>query len=54
MKPASIIEIVVIVVLAIAFILYLMRRNVKDEEDSDPELTKAFKDADKEQKDKLN
>jgi hypothetical protein len=52
MKPASIIEIVIIVVLAVAFILYLMRKNVKDEEDSDPELTKAFKDADKDQQDK--
>jgi short subunit fatty acids transporter len=51
MKPASIIEIVIIVVLAIALILYLMRRNIKDEEDIDPELTKAFKDVDKEQKD---
>jgi hypothetical protein len=27
-----------------------MRKNVKDEEDSDSELTKAFKDAEKDQK----
>lgn len=49
MKPASVIEIVIIVILAVAFILYLMRRNIKDEEDIDPELTKAFKDAEKDE-----
>jgi len=52
MKPASVIEIVIIVILAVAFILYLMRKNVKDEEDIDPELTKAFKDAEKNKHDK--
>lgn len=50
MKPASVIEIVIIVVLAVALILYLMRKNIKDEEDIEPELTKAFKDADKKAK----
>jgi len=50
MKPASIIEIVIIVVLAVALILYLIGRNIKDEEDIAPELTKALED-EKEQKD---
>jgi hypothetical protein len=50
MKQATVIEIIVIVILAIAFILYLMRRNVKDEEDTNPKLTKALEDEKKEEK----
>jgi len=50
MKPATVVEIIVIIVLAIAIILYLMRRNVKDEEDINPELTKALEDEKKNEK----
>ena len=51
MKTATVIEIIFVIVLAVALILYLMRRNVKDEEDNNPDLTKAFKDAEKKQRD---
>jgi uncharacterized protein YneF (UPF0154 family) len=47
MKTTTIIEIIVIIVLAIAFIIYLVRRNIKDEKDINPELTKALKDVEK-------
>lgn len=47
MKSASIWEITVIVVLAVVFIIYLIRKNVKDEEDNNPDLTNALKDAEK-------
>lgn len=50
MKTSAIVEIISIVILAIAFIIYLMRRNIKDEEDIDPELTKALEDTKKDQK----
>lgn len=43
MKPATIGEIIVIVVLAIAIIIYLARKNAKDEENTNPDLTDAIK-----------
>jgi hypothetical protein len=49
MKEATVIEIIVIVGLAIALVIYLMRRNVKDEENTNPKLTKALKDAKKDE-----
>jgi len=51
MKTATVIEIIFVIVLAVALILYLMRRNVKDEENNNPDLTKAFKHAEKKQRD---
>jgi len=47
MKTTTIIEIIVIIVLAIAFIIYLVRRNIKDEKDTNPDLTRALKDVEK-------
>jgi hypothetical protein len=51
MKTRTVIEIIIVIVLAIAFIIYLMRKNVKDEEDTDPELTKTLEDAKKKKND---
>ncbi|EHQ29111.1 FeoB-associated Cys-rich membrane protein [Mucilaginibacter paludis] len=42
MEKATIFEIIAAIVLAVAFIIFLIRRNVKDEEDTNPELTKAL------------
>jgi hypothetical protein len=39
----NIATIIVIVLLSLAFIIYLVRRNIKDEENTDPKLTDAFK-----------
>jgi len=50
MKTGTIIEIIIVIILAIAFVIYLMRRNLKDEENIDPELTKALEDAKKKSK----
>lgn len=47
MKTGTIIEIVIIIILAIAFVIYLTRRNIKDEKDTNPEFTKAFEDENK-------
>lgn len=47
MKTATIIEIIIVIILAIAFVIYLIRRNLKDEEDIAPELTKGLQDAKK-------
>ncbi|WP_348049618.1 hypothetical protein [Mucilaginibacter sp.] len=44
METSTIIEIVIAIVLAIAFILFLIRRNVADEQDINPELTDALED----------
>lgn len=44
MEKATILEIGIAIALAVAFILFLIRRNVKDEEDTNPELTKALED----------
>jgi uncharacterized membrane protein YqjE len=38
MKTATLFEIVVIVVIAIAFVLWMIRRNVKDEQNNSPVL----------------
>ena len=51
MKTDTIVEIIIVIILSIAFIVYLTRRNLKDEKDIDPELTKALEDAKKESKD---
>ena len=47
MKGTTIFEIAIVVVLAVAFIIFLIRRNIKDVEDANPDLTKALKDAEK-------
>ena len=47
MKGTSIFEIVIIAVLAFALIIFLIIRNIKDVEDTNPDLTKALKDAEK-------
>jgi len=43
MKATTIIEIVVVIILTMAFIIFLIRRNMKDIEDTNPELTEALK-----------
>lgn len=53
MKGTTIFEIVIIVILAIAFVVFLFVRNIKDEEDNNPELTKALKDANKKKEERL-
>jgi preprotein translocase subunit YajC len=44
METSTIIEIIIAVIVAIAFILFLIRRNVADEQDINPELTDALED----------
>ena len=50
MEGATIFEIVIIIVLAVALMIFLIRRNIKDVKNPNPDLTKALEDTEKESK----
>lgn len=46
----TVFEIVIIVILGVALIVFLVWRNARDLDDTNPDLTKALKDAEKKAK----